>query len=116
MRVGSVGPAARSGSKEVVPAMEWLSALAIVTIVTGITITTVVLLAVRSLRRTLNDGALRQAHQIRRLVETVTLLNQQQQTAQAKIQGLVDANRRMGEELTALYERVGGEIAALMQL
>jgi len=87
--------------------MEWLTALAIVSIVTGVTIATVVLLAVRTLRRTLQDGALRQAHQIKRLVETVSLLNQQQQNAQARIQVLVDANRRLGEELVTLYERMG---------
>ncbi len=87
--------------------MEWLTALALVAIVTGITITVVVLMAVRTLRRTLDDGALRQGHQIKRLVETVSLLNQQQQSAQTKIQVLVEANRRLGEEVTALYERVG---------
>ncbi len=87
--------------------MEWLTALAVVAIVAGITISVVVLLAVRALRRTLNDGALRQAHQIKRLVETVTLLNQQQQSAQAKIQALAATNHRLGEELTALYERMG---------
>ena len=87
--------------------MEWLTAFAIIAMVTGITITVVVLLAVRSLRRTLNESALRQAHQIKRLVETVALLNQQQQSAQSKIQVLAEANRRLGEELVALYERVG---------
>ncbi len=87
--------------------MEWLTALALVAIVTGITITVVVLLAVRTLRRSLDDGTLRQAHQIKRLVETVTLLNQQQQNAQVKIQSLIEANRRLGEEVTALYERIG---------
>lgn len=87
--------------------MEWLTALALVSIVTGITITAVVLVAVRALRRTLQDGALRQAHQIKRLVETVALLNQQQRDAQARIQVLADANRRLGEELVTLYQRVG---------
>jgi FtsZ-binding cell division protein ZapB len=67
----------------------------------------VVLLAVRTLRRSLDDGALRQAHQIKRLVETVTLLSQQQQSAQTRIQSLAEANRRLGEEVTALYERIG---------
>ena len=87
--------------------MEWLTALAIVSIVTGITLTAVVLLAVRALRRTLADGAVRQSHQIKRLLETVSLLNRQQQLAEAKMQVLVDANRRLGEEMVALYERVG---------
>ena len=87
--------------------MEWLGALAVVSIVSGVTITIVVLLAVRSLRRTLNEGSLRQAQQIKRLVETVTLLNQQQQSAHQKIQLLAETNRQLGEEMTALYERMG---------
>ncbi len=87
--------------------MEWLTALAIVAIVAGTTIAVVVLLAVRALRRSLNDGALRQAHQIKRLVETVASLNQQQQSAQTKIQVLAEATRRQSEELAALYERIG---------
>jgi DNA anti-recombination protein RmuC len=91
--------------------MEWLSALAIVTIVAGVTLTTVVLFAVRALRRTLNDGALRQAHQIKRLTDAVATLNQQQQSAQTRIQALGEANRRMSDELAALYERMGeGEL------
>ena len=87
--------------------MEWLGALAIVSIVSGATIAIVVLLAVRSLRATLNEGALRQAQQIKRLIETVALLNQQQQSAHQKIQVLAEANRQLGEELAALYERMG---------
>ncbi len=87
--------------------MEWLGALAIVSIVSGVTIAVVVLLAVRSLRRTLNEGVLRQAQQIKRLIETVTLLNQQQQSAQQKIQLLAETNRQLGEEMSALYERMG---------
>jgi DNA anti-recombination protein RmuC len=87
--------------------MEWVTTLAFVALVTGITITVVVLLAVRTLRRTLDEGTLRQAHQIKTLVEAVTTLNQQQQNAQAKIQGLLEANRRLSQEVTALYERFG---------
>ncbi len=87
--------------------MGWLGALAVVSIVSGTTIAVVVLLAVRSLRTTLNEGALRQAQQIKRLVETVTLLNQQQQNAHQKIQLLAETNQRLGEELAALYERIG---------
>ncbi len=93
--------------------MEWLGALAVVSIVSGITIAVVVLLAVRSLRVTLNDGALRQTQQIKRLIETVTLLNQQQQSAHQKIQLLAETNHQLGEELAALYERMGeGEPAS----
>ena len=87
--------------------MNWLAAVAIVCIVSGVTIAVVVLQAVRSLRRTLNDGVLRQAQQIKRLIETVTLLNQQQQSAHQKIQLLADTNRQLGEEMAALYERMG---------
>ena len=87
--------------------MGWLEALAIISIVSGITFTVVVLLAVRSLRRSLDEGGVRQAQQIKRLIETVTLLNQQQQSAHQKIQLLAETNRRLGEEVTALYERMG---------
>lgn len=87
--------------------MEWLGALAIISIVTGLTMTGVVLLVVRTLRRTLQEGTVRQAQQIKRLGEMVNALNQQQQSAQARIQVLADANRRLGEELIALYERMG---------
>ena len=87
--------------------MGWLEALAIISIVSGITFTVVVLLAVRTLRRSLDEGGLRQAQQIKRLIETVTLLNQQQQSAHQKIQLLAETNRRLGVEVTALYERMG---------
>ncbi|MEI8395329.1 MAG: hypothetical protein WCF85_11370 [Rhodospirillaceae bacterium] len=87
--------------------MQWLTALALITIVSGITISVVVLLAVRALRRTLNEGALQQAHQIKRLVESVAQLHRQQESARTKIQVLVEANRRLADELALLYERVG---------
>ena len=41
------------------------------------------------------------------MIETVTLLNQPQQSAHQKIQLLAETNRRLGEEVTALYERMG---------
>lgn len=87
--------------------MDWLTALAIVTIASGVTIAAVVLLAVRALRRTLNDTAIRQSQQMRRLLETVATLSQQQQGAQQRILVLTEANRRLAEEMTALYERMG---------
>ncbi len=86
--------------------MEWLAAVAIVSIVSGVTIAVVVLLAVRSLRGSLNDGAVRQSQQIKRLIETVTVLGQQQQSAHQKLQVLAETDRQLGEELTALYERI----------
>jgi len=87
--------------------MSWLVGLAIFTMVTGVTLTLVGLMAVRSLRRTLLDGALRQAQQIRRLVETVSVLHQQQQNTQARVQLLAEANRKLTEELAVLSEQVG---------
>lgn len=86
--------------------MDWLTALAIVTIVAGVTISVVVLVAVGSIRRSLNDTGLRQAQHIRHLRETVTTLTRQQQDADARIHALLEANRRVTEELAALGERV----------
>ncbi|CAK0779154.1 conserved hypothetical protein [uncultured Gammaproteobacteria bacterium] len=89
--------------------MDWISGLAIFTIVAGVTISVVVLLAVRRLRETLAEGAVRQGLQIKRLVETATMLYQQQQIAQERILGLTEANRKFAEELAALGERVADD-------
>ena len=86
--------------------MEWLTALAVVTIVAGITITVVVLLAVRALRHSLQENALRQAQQLRRLAESVAALHQQQQSAHQRIQALAEADRRLAQDVVALAERV----------
>lgn len=87
--------------------MDWLTTLAVITIAAGLSITGVVLAAVCALRRSLNDAAVRQSQQIRRLVETVAALSQQQQGAQQRILLLTEANRRLAEEVAALYERMG---------
>lgn len=87
--------------------MDWLTGIAVITIVAGITITAVVLVAVCSLRRSLNDAAIRQSQQIRRLVETVAALSRQQQGAQQRILVLTEANRRLADEMAVLYERMG---------
>lgn len=86
--------------------MSWTTALAIIAIAAGASLSIVVLLAISSLRRSLNEGSVRQAQQIKRLVETVAVLHQQQQNANARIQLLAEANRKLAEELSALVERV----------
>ncbi|WP_448192050.1 hypothetical protein [Azospirillum sp. sgz301742] len=86
--------------------MDWVTALAIVSIVAGVTISVVVLVAVGSIRRSLNEGTLRQAQQVKRLAESVTALTAEQQAAQIRIQTLSDANRRLSEEMAALGERL----------
>ena len=86
--------------------MDWFTALAIVSIVAGVTISVVVLVAVGSIRRSLNEGTLRQAQQVKRLAESVATLTAEQQAAQIRIQTLSDANRRLSEELAALGERL----------
>ncbi|WP_448203141.1 hypothetical protein [Azospirillum sp. sgz302134] len=65
------------------------------------------LAAVGSIRRSLNESLARQAQQNLRLAETVAALNARQQAAQDRIQQLTDANRKLGEELAALGERLG---------
>lgn len=92
--------------------MDWLTALAIIAIASGVTISVVVLVAVGSIRRSLNDGTLRQAQQIRRLTDAVASLSLQQQNDHGRIQALAEANRRLSEELSALGERVGDGRAA----
>lgn len=86
--------------------MDWVTALAIVSIVAGVTISVVVLVAVGSIRRSLNEGTLRQAQQVKRLTENVAALTAELQAAQTRIQILSDANRRLSEELAALGERL----------
>ncbi|WP_148219240.1 hypothetical protein [Azospirillum sp. B510] len=86
--------------------MDWFTGVSIVAITAGVTISVVVLVAVGSMRRSLNEGAARQSQQIRKLTETVTTLTQQQQAAQTRIQQLTDANRRLSDELSALGERL----------
>lgn len=86
--------------------MDWLTALAIVAIAAGTTISVVVLVAVGSIRRSLNENGVRQAQHIRTLRDTITTLTRQQQDADTRIQALLEANRRMAEELAALSQRV----------
>ncbi|PWC53950.1 hypothetical protein [Azospirillum sp. TSO22-1] len=86
--------------------MNWVTGLAIVSIVAGVTISVVVLVAVGSIRRSLNEGTVRQAQQVKRLAENVAALTADQQAAQLRIQSLTDSNRRLSEELAALGERL----------
>lgn len=86
--------------------MDWLTGFSIVAIVAGVTISVVVLVAVGSIRRSLNAGAARQSQQIKKLSETVASLSSQQQAAQARIQQLTDSNRKLIEEFNALGERL----------
>lgn len=86
--------------------MDWLTGFSIVAIATGVTISVVVLVAVGSIRRSLNEGASRQSQQIRKLTETVATLSAQQQAAQTRLQQLTDANRKLTEEFNALGERL----------
>ena len=86
--------------------MDWFTGINIVAIAAGVTISLVVLVAVGSIRRSLNEAAARQSQQIRKLTETVATLSAQHQAAQTRIQQLTDANRKMSDELTALGERL----------
>ncbi|HYF87039.1 hypothetical protein [Azospirillum sp.] len=86
--------------------MDWFTGISIVAIAAGVTISLVVLVAVGSIRRSLNEASARQSQQIRKLTETVATLSAQHQAAQTRIQQLTDANRKMSDELTALGERL----------
>ncbi len=85
--------------------MDWFTGFSIVAISTGVTISVVVLIAVGSIRRSLNEGTLRQAQHIRSLSDSVASLTAQQQ-AQARIQQLTEAQRRLSDEVNALGERL----------
>ncbi|MBB3263875.1 DNA anti-recombination protein RmuC [Azospirillum sp. OGB3] len=89
-----------------VPTGDWIWALAIAALLTGATVSVIVLAAVGSIRRSVNEGGARQSQQIRKLAETVATLNVQQQAAEGRIQSLTEANRRLAEEVTALNERL----------
>lgn len=89
-----------------VPTGDWIWALAIAALLTGATVSVIVLAAVGSIRRSVNEGGALQSQQIRKLAETVATLNAQQQAAEGRIQSLTEANRRLAEEVTALNERL----------
>ncbi|QCO01703.1 hypothetical protein [Azospirillum argentinense] len=88
------------------PTGDWIWALAIAALLTGATVSVIVLAAVGSIRRSVNEGGTRQSQQIRRLAENVAALNAQQQAAEGRIQSLTEANRKLAEEVAALNERL----------
>lgn len=85
---------------------DWVWALAIAALLAGATISVIVLAAVGSIRRSVNEGGARQSQQIRKLAETVATLNARQQAADLRIQHLTEANRKLAEDVTALGERL----------
>lgn len=87
--------------------MDWLTAVAVVTICAGVTISVVVLVAVGSIRRSLNEGGVRQTQQLRILTDKVAALTRQNLDAHARIDALTEANRRLAGQLAALGERDG---------
>ncbi|NUB15016.1 hypothetical protein GAY28_21735 [Azospirillum brasilense] len=88
------------------PSGDWIWALAIAALLTGATVSVIVLAAVGSIRHSVNEGAARQSQQIRKLAETVATLNAQQQAAEGRVQALTEANRKLAEEVAALNERL----------
>ncbi|QCO14182.1 hypothetical protein D3869_02450 [Azospirillum brasilense] len=88
------------------PSGDWVWALAIAALLTGATVSVIVLAAVGSIRRSVNEGGARQAQQMRRLAENVAALNAQQQAAEGRVQALTEANRKLAEEVAALNERL----------
>lgn len=88
------------------PTGDWIWALAIAALLTGATVSVIVLAAVGSIRRSVNEGDARQSQQMRRLAETVATLNAQQQAAEGRVQSLTEANRKLAEEVAALGERL----------
>ncbi len=89
--------------------MDWLTTFSIVAFVSGVTLSVVVLMAVGTVRRIINDSALRQTSHMKRMLDMIATLNAQQEEQQNQIQALTEANRRLGEQVAALGERVGDE-------
>ena len=85
---------------------DWIWALSIAALLAGATISVIVLAAVGSIRRSVNEGGARQSQQIRKLAENVAILNAQRQAADLRIQQLTETNRKLAEEVTALGERL----------
>ncbi len=85
---------------------DWVWTLAIAALLAGATISVIVLAAVGSIRRSVNEGGARQSQQIRKLAENVATLNAQRQAAELSIQQLTEANRKLAEEVAALGERL----------
>ncbi|GAA4251952.1 hypothetical protein GBZ26_15485 [Azospirillum formosense] len=88
------------------PSGDWIWALAIAALLTGATVSVIVLAAVGSIRRSVNEGGARQSQQMRRLTENIAALNAQQRAADGRIQSLTEANRKLAEEVAALNERL----------
>jgi len=87
--------------------MDWLSVTAAVMISAGTTITIIVLFAMGSIRRRVEDGADRQARRIRKLMETVAALDAQLREARERIELLSETDRRLTAVVAALGERMG---------
>jgi len=87
--------------------MDWLSVLAAVMISAGTTITIIVLFAMGSIRRRVEDGADRQTRRIRKLTETVVALDAQLREARERIELLTETDRRLTTIVAAIGERLG---------
>lgn len=87
--------------------MDWLSVLATVMISAGTTVAVVVLYALASIRRRVEDGADRQGRRIRKLTETVVALDSQLRDARERIELLTETDRRLTAVVAALGERLG---------
>jgi len=87
--------------------MDWLSVLAAVMISAGTTITIIVLFAMGSIRRRVEDGADRQARRIRKLTESVVALDAQLREARERIELLTETDRRLTTVVAAIGERLG---------
>ncbi len=85
---------------------DWVWALAIAALLAGATISVIVLAAVGSIRRSVNEGGARQSQQLRKLAETVATLNARLEAADLRIRHLTEANRKLAEDVTALGERL----------
>jgi len=90
--------------------MDWFITFGIVVAAAGAMFVLVMGIAVHDLRghlrRGISDASSRQAQSLRTLTDGMATLQRDQREAQAQIQALIRANRKLAEELAKLSARV----------
>lgn len=90
--------------------MDWLVTLGIVVVAAGTVFATVIGIAVHDLRghlrRGISDASNRQALSLRKVTDNMAAVQKELREAQAQIEALVRANRRLSGRLAELSARV----------
>ncbi|UEM01932.1 DUF1664 domain-containing protein [Skermanella rosea] len=98
--------------------MDWLVTLGIAVAAAGTVFVLVIGIAVHDLRghlrRGISDASTRQAKSLRKVTENMATVQKELREAQAQIQSLVRANRRLSNRLAELSARVDAEDDGVM--